>query len=189
VGGNGIVHHRLCVLVFAGVVPNSSAFIPRNCPSTHNMHTSTLTRTRPSTHNLHTSTHVHMCRHNRVCVQAEVPLILKEFSRCGDILQWGTYGQPQSNFLHIQVWTSMDRLGGICWAYWLPFVSVYCRSCRCTVIYCSLIRVSALSFIVASFVSVHCRCQSLHCRCQSLHCHCTVIVSHWRGLVQRTTHL
>jgi len=34
--------------------------------------------------------------------QAEVPLILKEFSRCGDILQWGTYGQPQSNFLHIQ---------------------------------------------------------------------------------------
>lgn len=37
------------------------------------------------------------------CSQPEVPLILKEFSKCGDILQWGTYGQPQSNFLHIQV--------------------------------------------------------------------------------------
>lgn len=35
--------------------------------------------------------------------QQDVPLILKEFARCGDVLQWGTYGAPQSNFIHVQV--------------------------------------------------------------------------------------
>lgn len=34
--------------------------------------------------------------------QAEVPLVLQEFHKCGDILSWGTYGQPQANFLHVQ---------------------------------------------------------------------------------------
>lgn len=34
--------------------------------------------------------------------QADVPLILREFAKCGDILQWGTFGQPQANYLHIQ---------------------------------------------------------------------------------------
>ncbi|GAX74822.1 hypothetical protein CEUSTIGMA_g2269.t1 [Chlamydomonas eustigma] len=32
----------------------------------------------------------------------DTSLILKEFSKCGDILQWGSYGQPNSNFLHLQ---------------------------------------------------------------------------------------
>ncbi|KAL6764941.1 hypothetical protein V8C86DRAFT_2466287 [Haematococcus lacustris] len=32
----------------------------------------------------------------------DVPLILREFSSCGDILQWGTYGQPQANYIHVQ---------------------------------------------------------------------------------------
>jgi nuclear pore complex protein Nup53 len=33
----------------------------------------------------------------------DLPLVLKEFQRCGDILQWGTFGaSPQSNFMHIQ---------------------------------------------------------------------------------------
>ena len=34
---------------------------------------------------------------------SELPLVLKEFQKCGDILQWGTFGaSPQSNFIHIQ---------------------------------------------------------------------------------------
>jgi nuclear pore complex protein Nup53 len=34
---------------------------------------------------------------------ADLPLILQEFQKCGDILQWGTFGSsPQSNFVHIQ---------------------------------------------------------------------------------------
>lgn len=33
----------------------------------------------------------------------DLPLVLREFQRCGDILQWGTFGaSPQSNFMHIQ---------------------------------------------------------------------------------------
>lgn len=33
----------------------------------------------------------------------DLPLVLKEFQRCGDILQWGTFGaSSQSNFMHIQ---------------------------------------------------------------------------------------
>ena len=33
----------------------------------------------------------------------DLPLVLQEFQRCGDILQWGTFGSsPQSNFTHIQ---------------------------------------------------------------------------------------
>lgn len=35
--------------------------------------------------------------------QTDIPLILKEFAKCGDILQWGTFGQPQANFIHVQV--------------------------------------------------------------------------------------
>lgn len=35
--------------------------------------------------------------------QQDVPLILREFGQCGDILQWGTFGVAQANFLHIQV--------------------------------------------------------------------------------------
>jgi len=34
--------------------------------------------------------------------QQEVPVILREFTKCGDILQWGVFGQPQANYLHIQ---------------------------------------------------------------------------------------
>ena len=26
----------------------------------------------------------------------------QEFSKCGDILQWGAFGQPQANYLHVQ---------------------------------------------------------------------------------------
>lgn len=26
----------------------------------------------------------------------------QEFGKCGDILQWGAFGQPQANFLHLQ---------------------------------------------------------------------------------------
>ncbi|PNH08433.1 Nucleoporin NUP53 [Tetrabaena socialis] len=33
--------------------------------------------------------------------QQEVPLVLKEFHRCGDIISWG-FGEPHSNFIHIQ---------------------------------------------------------------------------------------
>ena len=29
-------------------------------------------------------------------------IITQEFSKCGDVLQWGTFGQPQANFLHLQ---------------------------------------------------------------------------------------
>lgn len=32
----------------------------------------------------------------------DLPLVLKEFQRCGDILQWGTFGSGQTNFIHIQ---------------------------------------------------------------------------------------
>lgn len=33
----------------------------------------------------------------------DLPLVLREFQLCGDILQWGTFGaSPQSNFMHIQ---------------------------------------------------------------------------------------
>jgi nuclear pore complex protein Nup53 len=33
----------------------------------------------------------------------DLPLVLQEFQRCGDILQWGTFGaSPQSNFMHLQ---------------------------------------------------------------------------------------
>eukprot|EP00798_Chlamydomonas_sp_ICE-L_P025540 gene25540-11184_t len=35
--------------------------------------------------------------------QQDVPLILREFSTCGDILQWGTFGQPSANYLHLQL--------------------------------------------------------------------------------------
>ncbi len=35
--------------------------------------------------------------------QPDVPLVLQEFGSCGDIVQWGTFGVPQANFLHIQV--------------------------------------------------------------------------------------
>ena len=29
-------------------------------------------------------------------------LFLQEFGKCGDILQWGAFGQPQANYLHVQ---------------------------------------------------------------------------------------
>lgn len=32
----------------------------------------------------------------------DLPLVLREFQRCGDILQWGTFGATNSNFIHIQ---------------------------------------------------------------------------------------
>jgi nuclear pore complex protein Nup53 len=36
----------------------------------------------------------------------DLPLVLREFQRCGDILQWGTFGaSPQSNFMHIEFQT------------------------------------------------------------------------------------
>jgi nuclear pore complex protein Nup53 len=34
--------------------------------------------------------------------QADTALILKEMGKCGDILQWGTFGSPAANFLHVQ---------------------------------------------------------------------------------------
>ncbi|KAG1679270.1 hypothetical protein FOA52_009300 [Chlamydomonas sp. UWO 241] len=34
--------------------------------------------------------------------QADTSLILKEMGKCGDILQWGTFGSPATNFLHVQ---------------------------------------------------------------------------------------
>jgi hypothetical protein len=40
--------------------------------------------------------------------QMDVPLVLREFASCGDILQWGTYGQPQANYLHVQVTTQHE---------------------------------------------------------------------------------
>eukprot|EP00877_Chromochloris_zofingiensis_P003266 jgi/Chrzof1/12940/Cz07g13080.t1 len=36
----------------------------------------------------------------------DLPTVLREFQRCGDILQWGTFGaSPQSNYMHIQYQT------------------------------------------------------------------------------------
>lgn len=36
----------------------------------------------------------------------DLPLVLREFQRCGDILQWGTFGSStQSNFIHMQYQT------------------------------------------------------------------------------------
>lgn len=36
----------------------------------------------------------------------DLALVLREFQRCGDILQWGTFGaSTQSNFIHIQYQT------------------------------------------------------------------------------------
>lgn len=34
--------------------------------------------------------------------QHDTPLILREMGKCGDILQWGTFGQPAANYLHMQ---------------------------------------------------------------------------------------
>lgn len=34
--------------------------------------------------------------------QQDIPVVLREFSKCGDILQWGSFGQPTANFLHVQ---------------------------------------------------------------------------------------
>lgn len=34
--------------------------------------------------------------------QQDAPLVLQEFHRCGDIINWGNYGQPQANYMHIQ---------------------------------------------------------------------------------------
>lgn len=33
---------------------------------------------------------------------ADTPLILEEFHKCGEILNWGSYGQPRANYIHIQ---------------------------------------------------------------------------------------
>ncbi|KAG2485223.1 hypothetical protein HYH03_016009 [Edaphochlamys debaryana] len=33
--------------------------------------------------------------------QADVPLVLSEFHRCGDIISWG-FGEPASNFIHVR---------------------------------------------------------------------------------------
>eukprot|EP00878_Enallax_costatus_P009155 GHUV01009570.1.p1 GENE.GHUV01009570.1~~GHUV01009570.1.p1 ORF type:complete len:244 (+),score=58.93 GHUV01009570.1:223-954(+) len=36
----------------------------------------------------------------------DLPLVLREFQRCGDILQWGTFGaSANSNFIHLQFQT------------------------------------------------------------------------------------
>jgi nuclear pore complex protein Nup53 len=36
----------------------------------------------------------------------DLPLVLRELQRCGDVLQWGTFGaSPQSNFMHVQFQT------------------------------------------------------------------------------------
>lgn len=32
----------------------------------------------------------------------DTPLILAEFYKCGEIVNWGTFGQPHANFLHVQ---------------------------------------------------------------------------------------
>lgn len=35
-------------------------------------------------------------------VPSDTSLVLQEFQKCGDIMQWGTFGQPEANFLHLQ---------------------------------------------------------------------------------------
>jgi nuclear pore complex protein Nup53 len=34
--------------------------------------------------------------------QQDTPLILGELSKCGDILQWGMFGQANANYIHVQ---------------------------------------------------------------------------------------
>ncbi len=49
--------------------------------------------------------------------QDDVPLILREFGKCGDIRQFGTFGEGGGvNWIHIQY--AVSRAGG--WAGHLP---------------------------------------------------------------------
>ena len=48
--------------------------------------------------------------------QDEVPLILREFGKCGDIRQFGTFGEGGGvNWIHIQF--AVSRVGGPSWAH------------------------------------------------------------------------
>lgn len=100
------------------------------------------------------------------CNQPQQLLCTQEFGRCGDILQWGTYGVPQSNFIHIQV--SVDQGHGHAGAaekmQLASFLSTAC---------CLLPAATRLYFRMNKYVQGLHRAQD--CKCISTSCHLSCV--------------